>query len=268
MSDEKPNPQPSTPTPPAPDGKSTPAASAATPGAPPATPENAAAVGKPSSLTDGDSRAKPPASAAGDPAPASADPDWRASLPQELRDALGDADPAEAAKVYARGKDYKPAQTTDEIKITLDTDSPHHPGLEKLFKEMCVAQKLTPAQAQALVEFNGTLGAEAQRLYLEHGNTRLEERFGADTDKVKDKALKMFTGLDRAMDGRLSKSAAGRQIASDPMIVEALYLIYQKVGEDSLGGGSPNGGAEKEMSDKEFFEHVFKEQQKSAAPAQ
>jgi len=190
---------------------------------------------------------------------------WRAALPQELRDALGDADPAEAAKVYARGKDYVPATKAEDITLKFGKDESPHPGLEKMFKEMCIAKKMTPAQAQALVEFNGKLNAEAQRLYLEHGEAQLEERFGADTGKVKDNALKMFSALDRAMDGRLSKSTSGRQIASDPLVVEALSLLYGKVGEDSLGGGSPSGGEDKALSDKEFFEQVLNKQQGAKA---
>jgi hypothetical protein len=193
-------------------------------------------------------------------------PDWREGLPQELRDALGDdADPAEAAKTYALGREYKPAQQAEDIALKLGDGEQLHPGLEKLFKDMCVAQRMTPAQAQAVADFHGRFAAEATRLYLEHGAAQLERRFGADAGKVRDNALKMFAGLDRAMDGRLSQSASGKQIASSPEAVEALYLIYQKLGEDSLGGGSPSGGEDRAMSDKEFFEHVYNNQSKQSA---
>ena len=202
--------------------------------------------------------AAPPQAAGGET------PDWRTGLPPEIRDALGDdADPAEAAKTYARGAAYKPAQRPEDI--TLDPGKGDlHPGLEKLFKDMCIAQKMTPAQARAVADFHGRFSAEASRLYLEHGNAELERRFGADTAKVKDNALKMFAGLDRAMDGRLSAGASGRQIASDPVAVEALALLYQKLGEDALGASSPSGGEEKAMSDKEFYEHVFSTQTRGA----
>jgi hypothetical protein len=192
-------------------------------------------------------------------------PDWRASLPQELRDAVSDAaDPAEAAKVYTRGKEYVPAEKAEDIALAFGKGE-IHPGLEKMFKEMCVARKLTPAQAQALVEFNGKFAAEAARIHLEHGNAQLEERFGADTGKVKDNALKVFSALDRKMDGRLSQSASGRQIASDPLVVEALYLLHRAMGEDSLGGGAGAGGEDRAMSDKEFFEQVLNKQQGAGA---
>ena len=192
-------------------------------------------------------------------------PDWRAALPEELRDALGDADPAEAAKVYARGKEYVPAEKAEDIALKFGAGEAIHPGLEKMFKELCVSRKMTPAQAQALVDFNGKFAAEAQRLSLERGNAELEERFGADSGKVRDNALKMFSALDRKMDGRLSRSASGRQIASDPAAVEALYLLHQAMGEDSLGGGAGAGGEDKAISDREFFELVLNKQQSAKA---
>jgi hypothetical protein len=191
-------------------------------------------------------------------------PDWRAGLPQELRDALGDADPAEAATTYARGKEYVPAQKAEDIALDLGKDAALHPGLEKLFKDMCIAQKMTPGQAQAVAEFHGRFSAEAQRLYLEHGNAQLEQRFGADTGKVKDNALKAFALLDRKMDGRLSASQDGRQIASSPLAVEALYHVFQMFGEDALGANAPSGGEDRAMSDRDFFEHVFNKQTQGA----
>ena len=77
--------------------------------APPAPPEDNAAPAAPSA------------------APADA-PDWRAGLPRELRDALGDADPAEAAGTYARGKEYAPAQKAEDIALDLDGGAALHPG--------------------------------------------------------------------------------------------------------------------------------------------
>jgi hypothetical protein len=201
------------------------------------------------------------------PTPSDSSNAWRTNLPQGLREALGDTDPEEAAKIFARGKEYNPAQKTEDIALKFAEGAELHPGLEKMFKELCIAQKMTPAQAQALVEFNGKFNSEANRIYLEHGNAELEKRYGADIGKVKDNALKAFTALDRKMEGRLSASPGGKQIASDPMVVEALYLISQMISEDSLGSLAPSGGDDKAMSDKEFFERVLSEQQRGARAA-
>ena len=208
--------------------------------------------------------AAPPAGAAQE---SGTTPDWRTGVPQELRTALGDTDPAEAAKIFARGKDYNPAQKAEDITLNLGKDAQIHPGLEKMFKDFCVTQKITPAQAQAIAELNGQFSTEANRIYLEHGNAQLEQRFGADTGKVKDNALKAFAALDRKMDGRLSAAPTGKQIASDPLVVEALYHIYQAMGEDAFGSGTAAGGDDKPMSDKDFLQQVLNNQQQGAKAA-
>jgi len=192
-------------------------------------------------------------------------PDWRAGIPQELREALGDMDPAEAAKTFARGKDYNPAQKAEDIVLTLGEGDVFHPGLEKMFKDFCVEKMLTPAQAQAIVELNGKFHAEASRIYLEHGNAQLEQRFGADAGKIKDNAMKAFAAMDRKMDGRLSASPSGKQIASDPLFVEALYHFYKATGEDSLGGGAAAEGADMPMNDKDYLQHILNTQQRAAS---
>ena len=203
-----------------------------------------------------------PSAASPQSGPQSGDaPDWRAGIPQELREALGDTDPAEAAKIFARGKDSNPAQSPEDIVIKLADGDSFHPGLEKIFKDFCVAQKMSSAQAQAIVDLSGQFHAEANRIYLEQGSAALERRFGADTDKVRDNALKALAALDRKMDGRLSASPGGKQIASDPLGVEALYLIHQMVSEDSLGGGTAAGSEDKAMSDKDFLQQVLNNQQ-------
>ena len=191
---------------------------------------------------------------------------WRAGIPQELRDALGDTDPAEAAKIYARGKDYVPAAKAEDITLKLG-EGEIHPGLEKHFKDFCVIHGITPKQAQAIAEYNGIFAAEANRIYLEHGNAALEQRFGADTGKVRDNALKAFMNLDRKMDGRLSASPSGKQIASDPLVVEALYLIHEAMSEHSIGRGTSGANDEAPMETKAFLEDVLKRQQ-SAGSAQ
>ena len=207
------------------------------------------------------------AAQAGQGQEAGATPDWRTSLPQELREAFGDVEPAEAAKIYARGKDYNPAQKAEDITLKLADGVEFHPGLEKMFKDFCVSNRITPAQAQAIAELNGQFHAEANRIYLDQGNAELARLFGADAGKVKDNALKAFAALDRKMDGRLSKSPGGKQMASDPLVVEALYHIYKATGEDSLGGGTSAGGEDKPMSDKDFLQQIFNKQQGAASPA-
>ena len=167
--------------------------------------------------------------------------------------------PPEAGAETAAG-----AASPQPITITLGEGVELHPGLEKMFKDVCAAQNMTSAQAQAIVDLNGRFAAEAQRLYLEQGEAALEQRFGADTGMVKDKALKAFAALDRKMEGRLSAGPAGKQIASDPLAVEALYLIHRMISEDALGGGTAAGGEDRPMSDRDFLQQVFDNQQQGA----
>ncbi len=82
--------------------------------------------------------------------------DWRASLPEGWAEKLRDvADPDEAAEALERGLAYHPATRAEDIRLELPRDFSGHVDrdVQQHFRELCVQEGITPAQAQALVDW-------------------------------------------------------------------------------------------------------------------
>ncbi len=182
--------------------------------------------------------------------------DWRASLPESWADKLRDvADPDEAAEALERGLAYHPATRAEDIRLELPKDFSGHVDrdVQQHFRELCVQEGITPAQAQALVDWQ--IGAERQmrERLVEEGAAQLRRSWGARFEQNRSEALRAFSALDRRMGGALSSSPAGRSMANDPSFVRAFYEIGRLLSEDSLSAGiTPAAGMMRETAEETY----------------
>ena len=191
--------------------------------------------------------------------------DWRSRLPEGWADKLADKlkdvkDADEAMKALERGLGYRPAQKPEDIALRYPESftGAVDEGVENNFREFCVREGITPGQAQALLDWQ--LGANREILdkIIEDGTKALREAWGSRFEENRDTALKAFSALDRRMNGELSGSIAGRNMANDPAFVRAFHEIGKLLSEDALSGGvgaTPSDGRE---SAEDTYKDMFK----------
>lgn len=195
------------------------------------------------------------------PVPAEPAGDWRAALPGDWADRLRDVDdPQEAVKALERGLAYHPAEKAEDIRLEFPEEFAGRvdEGVQRTFRELCVEQGITPAQAQALLDWQ--IGADREILArtVEEGTQALRQSWGSRFEQNRSEALRAFSALDRRMGGELSGSVAGRGMANDPTFVRAFYEIGRLISEDGLSAGTvPAARVERETAE-ETYNGMFK----------
>lgn len=187
--------------------------------------------------------------------------DWRSGLPDGWADRLKDVkDADEAMKALERGLAHQPAQKPEDIALKYPESftGAIDEGVENNFREFCVKEGITPKQAQALLDWQ--LGANREILdkVIEDGTKALREAWGSRFDENRDTALKAFSALDRRMNGELSGSVAGRNMANDPAFVRAFHEIGKLLSEDALSGGSGATSSDGRESAEDTYKNMFK----------
>ncbi len=187
--------------------------------------------------------------------------DWRSGLPDGWADRLKDVkDADEAMKALERGLGYQPAEKPEDIALKYPESftGAIDEGVENNFREFCVKEGITPKQAQALLDWQ--LGANREILdkVIEDGTKALREAWGSRFDENRSTALKAFSALDRRMNGELSGSVAGRNMANDPAFVRAFHEIGKLLSEDALSGGSGGTPSDGRESAEDTYKNMFK----------
>ena len=187
--------------------------------------------------------------------------DWRASMPEGWADKLKDVESADdAMAALERGLSYNPVKSADEIKLAFPESFKGQvdEGVQQNFRELCVKEGITPAQAQALLDWQLGANKEITDKLIETGTQALKDAWGSRFDENKAVALKAFTALDKRMGGELSGSLAGRNMANDPAFVRAFYEIGKLISEDSLSSGALPSAADVRESPEATYSNMFK----------
>lgn len=206
-----------------------------TPPAEPANPNQA----PPSDPVAPDAPPAPPApTAAADPAtqpPA----DWRAALPESWRDMLKDAaDEESARKVLERGLNYNPASKPEDVVLKYPDGIQVDDGLNKNFQQFCVAQGITPTQAQELLNWQISANKSAIESAHANGEKELREKWGPRYEENTAQGLKAVVALDKQMGGRFAEALTYSGMNNNPVMVEALHIIGKSISEDTLSAGA------------------------------
>ena len=201
-----------------------------------------------------------PASAAG---AAGVDAHWSAAFagaPEGMAKLLaGFGTAEEATKALERGLAFVPPASVDDVKLSWPEGIVPDAELEGQYKEFVVAKGIPAKLAQEIADLNNQMAARLEARQIAAGDAALQERYGADVPKVKEKALTAFTKLDRKMNGELSSALGGTALMRNAKVAEAFYHISQMLGEDSLGNGTASAGAGAEVSEEQFYKGMFPE---------
>ena len=200
-----------------------------------------------------------PAPASG-PAPSPAPvADWRGTLPTAWADKLKDmASEADALKALERGLGYTPAQRPEDVELTYPEGLTVDKAVSDSFRRFCVDKGITPAQAQALLDWQLAANKEMHDAALASGKAVLQKQWGSRFEENSALALKAVTALDKRLGGRLSEALAFTGMSNDPAIVEAFHAVASLISEDSLSGGTGAGATDKPESAEETYKNMFK----------
>lgn len=183
---------------------------------------------------------------------------WLDSLPEGWRDELKDVSADDALDALKRGLGYKPAASIDDVTLTMPQDMQVDADVQKSFKQLCVDQGITPAQAQALVDFQIASNKEITDAIIADGQAKLTEAWGSRFEANRGVALKAVTALDRRMGGRLAEAMAASGMANNPTIVEAFYEIGRLISEDTLSGGTGASAPDRAETAEDTYKNMFK----------
>lgn len=234
----------------------------ATPGNP--APETTPPASDPASQNATSAPAAPPAAQPdGNPAqPGNADApaaDWRATLPESWRDMLTDAADEEAArKILERGLNYNPAASPDDVALTYPDGIQVDEAVSGDFKKFCVDKGITPAQAQALLDWQIGASKQIADTVIANGQRELREKWGHNYDANTAQALKAVVALDKRMEGRLAETLAFTNMNNNPVLVEAFHHIGQLISEDQLSAGQAAAAPDKAEAPEETYKGMFK----------
>ncbi|HEU6435859.1 MAG TPA: hypothetical protein VE028_00210 [Nitratidesulfovibrio sp.] len=183
---------------------------------------------------------------------------WSDSMPETWKEHLKGLETADAAlDALRRGVAYTPAMKPEDVQITLPEGVEQDPAALDAYRKACVEQGLTPKQAQEMVNWHLANQREAQARQEETEAANLEKAWGPATEANRQKALGMFTTLDRRMGGRLAESGFGQAIASSAVAIETLHMLSELVSEDNIGTGSGAAAPQQPMSKVEFYNSMF-----------
>lgn len=188
--------------------------------------------------------------------------DWRTSLPDGWGDKLKDVESAEdALKALERGLGYTPAEKVEDITLKYPDSFKGQvdQGVEDNFRQFCVDNGITPAQAQKLLDWQLGANKEITDKIIADGVKELRSEWGSRFEENKATALKAFTALDKRMGGRLATSIEGRDMANSPVFVRAFHEIGKLLSEDVLSGGSGTAPSDAQESAVDTYKGMFKE---------
>lgn len=210
----------------------------------------------------GTGAAPEPAGAAAAPTPAPANapaPDWRGALPaawaEKLKEVGGEED---ALRALERGLGYTPAQRPEDVELIYPDGLTVDKAVSDSFRRFCVDKGITPAQAQALLDWQLATNKEMHDAALAAGKATLEKRWGSRFAENSALALKAVTALDKRLGGRLSEALAFSGMKNDPVLVEAFHAVGSLIAEDSLSGGAAAGAADRPESAEDTYKNMFK----------
>ncbi len=198
-----------------------------------------------------------PASAtATSPAPAV---EWRAALPAAWADKLKEmASEADALKALERGMSYTPAQRPEDVELRYPEGLTVDKAVSDSFRQFCVDKGITPAQAQALLDWQLAANKEMRDAALASGKAALQKQWGSRFEENSALALKAVTALDKRLGGRLSEALAVTGMSNEPVLVEAFHAVASLLSEDSLSGGTGAGATDRPESAEETYKNMFK----------
>lgn len=183
---------------------------------------------------------------------------WSDAMPETWKEHLKGLETADAAlDALRRGVAYTPATKAEDVQITLPEGMAQDPAALDSYRKACVEQGLTPKQAQEMVNWHLAEQQAAQAKQEQAEAEALEEAWGPATEANRQKALGMFTTLDRRMGGRLAESGFGQAIASSAVAIETLHMLSELVSEDTIGTGTGVAAPAKPMSKVEFYNSMF-----------
>jgi len=194
-----------------------------------------------------------------------ADTKWYADLPEEMHEKLGSFTSVEdAMDAIDKGAKYTQAKSTDDYKLDLginaegvDMNTVEDGGVLNQYKEFCLKQGIAPEQAQEQLTWQTKRLAEARTQLIEQGTAELKDRWGSNMEPNRTKGFETLAALDRMMDGRLAPAMKANGALNDPMFIEALYVIGQSIGEDSLGRQRPGGAEPEPLSTKDAYQKLM-----------
>lgn len=194
-----------------------------------------------------------------EPTPQPAPADWKGSLPEGWADRLGDCASAEdALAALERGLGYNPALRPEDVRLKYPEGIEVDEGVASNFRQFCVDKGITPAQAQALLDWQLASNKEITDAVMARGQQELQKAWGSRFEENRATALKAVVALDKRMGGRLAEAMAFGGQNNNPVMVEAFYHIGQLMSEDALSGGSPAAPADQRESAEDTFKNMFK----------
>lgn len=219
-----------------------------------AAPEGANDAGAPAPAT-----APEPAGAPAPDAGAAPAGDWRGGLPTAWADKLKDMGSEEdALKALERGMAYTPALKPEDVELRYPEGLTVDKAVSDSFRRFCVDKGITPAQAQALLDWQLAANKEMHDAALASGKAALQKQWGSRFEENSALALKAVTALDKRLGGRLSEALAFTGMSNDPAIVEAFHAVGSLISEDSLSGGTGADASDRPESAEETYKNMFK----------
>lgn len=192
---------------------------------------------------------------------AGASGEWFQSFPEAYHEKLKGFDSIETAlEAMERGANYNPPKSVDDVNIQFPDGVDVDDKINQSFRNLCVEHGITAKAAQALSDWQLSLSAEADKAKIAAGEEVLRKEWGAKYEQNKVAALKVVSALDAKTGGRFGKAFMGStfDLANDPAAIEALYVISEMIGEDSLGSGdSGGGGAQKVLTAEDTYKGMF-----------
>lgn len=186
-------------------------------------------------------------------------PDWRSAFPEGWNEKLKEVGSAEdALKALERGLSYTPALRPEDVELKYPDGIQIDEGVRDNFRQFCVDKGITPAQAQALLDWQLTANKEITDAVMAKGKAELQKIWGSRFEENSAKALKAVVNLDKRMGGRLSEALAFSGMNNNPVLVEAFHHIGTLISADALSGGKAAPAQDKQETAEETYNGMFK----------
>ncbi len=177
-------------------------------------------------------------------APTSQPTDWRTGFPEAWGEKLKDVESADdALKALERGLSYTPALKPEDVELKYPDGMQVDEGVRDNFRQFCVDKGITPAQAQALLDWQLAANREIADAVMARGKAELQ---------------KLVVNLDRRMGGKLSEALAFSGMNNNPVLVEAFHHIGTLISADALSGGKAAPAQDKAETAEETYNGMFK----------
>ncbi len=192
-------------------------------------------------------------------APTSQPTDWRTGFPEAWGEKLKDVESADdALKALERGLSYTPALKPEDVELKYPDGMQVDEGVRDNFRQFCVDKGITPAQAQALLDWQLAANREIADAVMARGKAELQKLWGSRFEENSAMALKAVVNLDRRMGGKLSEALAFSGMNNNPVLVEAFHHIGTLISADALSGGKAAPAQDKAETAEETYIGMFK----------